>query len=422
MTTTSTNTPVCIVGAGPGGAAAALKLSYMGIPCVLLDKATFPRDKICGDAVSSKVTIQLGRLDPAMLARFRALATSIDVWGIRFVPPNGRALNIPFKIDYDKTQEDVPGYVIRRTDFDNFLIEEVRQRTNIDFREGVEVSDYERTDTGWVVKDKSGTLAIACQTLLVADGAHSRFSRHIAGHQKDNAHHAAALRAYYTGVTGFSDDNFIELHFLEALNPGYFWVFPLPNGSANVGLGMRSDFIQKRRLDLKVVLEETIRNHPEMAARFANATLEGKVAGYGLPLGSKRRQLSGDHYMLLGDAGHLIDPLTGEGIGNAFYSGFIAAEQVRDCLAANRFDAAFMTAYDKRIDRVLSTEMRLSYQLQRILQIQWLSNLLTNFIANNPRIIELLCRMYTDFDLRKQLVQPWFWVKMAIIPKRFQKA
>ena len=72
-------TDVCIVGAGPGGAAAALKLSYLGIPCLILDKATFPRDKVCGDTVSGKVTTLLGRLDPAMLNRFRRQVSNIDV-------------------------------------------------------------------------------------------------------------------------------------------------------------------------------------------------------------------------------------------------------------------------------------------------------------------------------------------------------
>lgn len=405
-------TDVCIVGAGPGGAGAALRLSYLNIPCVLLDKATFPRDKVCGDAISGKVTTLLERLDPAMLARFRAQATHTDVWGIRFIPPNQRLIELPFKIGYQRQPDEAPGYVCKRMDFDHFLIDEVRRRDNIDFRDNTMVKTYERTADGWLVKDASGDLHLECKILFVADGAHSTFSRRVAGHEKENAHHAAAVRAYYKGVTGFHQDNFIELHFLPELNPGYFWVFPLPNGYANVGLGMRSDFVQDRRLNLRQLLEEVIANNPQIKDRFADATLEGKIVGYGLPLGSKRRSLSGDHYMLLGDAGHLVDPLTGEGIGNAFYSGFIAAEQAEVCLREQRFEAAFMQAYDVRVDRVLRAEMRLSYRLQRVMQNVWLTNLLTGFIADNPKIIEILCRMYTDFDLRKQLVKPWFWLKM----------
>jgi geranylgeranyl reductase family protein len=402
---------VCIIGAGPAGTAAALKLSYLGIPSTLFDQATFPRDKVCGDAVSGKVTTLLGRLDPAMLARFRARATNIDVWGIEFVPPNGRVLSIPFQVDYDKARDPAPGYVSKRLDFDNFLVEEVRQRQNVDFREGTKIKSYERIPEGWRITTATGQ-TFDCRILLLADGAHSSFSRHIAGHQKEAAHHAAAVRAYYRGIQGFHADNFIELHFLPELNPGYFWIFPLPDGQANVGLGMRSDFVQERRLNLTQLLDEVIDQHPQIKARFAGAERLGKVVGYGLPLGSKRRALSGDHYMLLGDAGHLIDPLTGEGIGNAFYSGFIAAEQAEKCLAEQRYDATYLKAYDVRVDRVLRSEMRLSYQLQRLLQYPRITNLLTGFIADNPRVIDVLCRMYTDFDLRKQLVKPWFWLKV----------
>ena len=113
---------VCIVGAGPGGAATALKLSYLGIPCILIDKADFPRDKVCGDAISGKVTTLLNRLDPAIMQRFNEESTQIDVWGIRFVAPNMKELDIPFKPNYVKDVKSAPGYVSKRMDFDNFLI------------------------------------------------------------------------------------------------------------------------------------------------------------------------------------------------------------------------------------------------------------------------------------------------------------
>lgn len=407
-------TDVCIIGAGPGGAGAALKLSYLGKSCVLLDKAKFPRDKICGDAISGKITMLLGRLDTDILDRFRDKAEeNIDVWGIRFVPPNRRVIDLPFTVGYDKTKTKAPGYVSKRMNFDHFLIDEVKKRSNIDFREEVEITNYTKTSTGWEIKDKKGKVHIHTKLLLVADGAHSRFSRQIAGHEKENAHHAAAVRAYYDGVTGFHDDNYIELHFLSELNPGYFWIFPLPNGKANVGLGMRSDFVQKRRLNLRKMMLEVIENNPEIKERFANAQLIDKIVGYGLPLGSKRRSLSGDHYMLLGDAGHLIDPLTGEGIGNAFYSGFIAAEQAIQCLKDDRYDAEYLLDYDKRSDRVLRVEMRLSYKIQRVMQYEWLVNFLTSIISKNPKMVDVICRMYTDFDLRKKIISPVFWLKMA---------
>ncbi len=405
-------TDACIVGAGPGGAATALRLSYLGIPSILIDKSSFPRDKVCGDAISGKVTTLLNRLDPEILQRFNGQPIQSDVWGIKFVSPSFRELDIPFRPNYVRKSAEAPGYVSKRLDFDHFLIEEVKRRDNITFYESTAIADYERTADGWRVRSKDGSLEVETRMLIVANGAYSRFSRLQAGLEKDDRHYAAAVRAYYRGVKQLDQDNFIELHFIKSLTPGYFWIFPLPNGEANVGLGMRSDILARRKLNLNTELDKLLQEHPRLRERFRNAELVGKVKGFGLPLGSKRRQISGDHFMLVGDAGHLVDPLTGEGIGNAFYSGFIAAEQLEQCLQANDFSAAFLKAYDQRVDRVLGSEMRLSYRLQKMLMYPAVVNLLANIIAGNQKILHVLSGMYNDFSLREQLVKPLFWVKM----------
>lgn len=404
---------ICIVGAGPGGAAAALKLSYMGIPCVLADKARFPRDKICGDAVSGKVTTLLHRLDPEILKRFDVLPNRhTGVWGIRFIAPNGKVLDIPFSGGIMPEAASSPGYVCRRIDLDNFLADEIKRHDNITFLEETEIQHFEKTPEGYTVSNLSCNITIHCKLLLLADGAHSAFSRKHAGLEKDPAHHAAAVRAYFKNVSGIREGNFIELHFLRSILPGYFWIFPLPDGRANVGLGIRSDIVSRKRINLRRTFAELIAEHPALKERFAHAEQEGEVAGYGLPLGSKPRPISGDHYMLLGDAGHLIDPLTGEGIGNAFYSGIIAAEQAQKCLEKDDFSAAFLKDYDKRVARVLGSEMQLSYRLQRMLQYPAVAAFLANVIAGNARIVSAFTNMYTDFELRLQLVNPLFWLRM----------
>ncbi len=408
---------ICIVGAGPAGAATALKLSYMNIPCILIDKAIFPRDKVCGDAISGKVTTLFNRLDPEILNRFNAEPLQTGIWGIRFITPNGKALDIPFPVK-EETNGRAPGYISKRMDFDNFLITEVKRRENITFYEGVDITSYERSERGWCVESKDGELSVDAKILIVANGAHSAFSRKVAGLPKENKHHAGAIRAYYKNVTGFEKQDFIELHFLKDLTPGYFWIFPLPNGQANVGLGMRSDFISNRKFNLKKAFFDILESHPEFKERFAGAELLGTVEGYGLPLGSKTRPISGDHYMLIGDAGHLIDPLTGEGIGNGIYSGFIAAEQAEQCLAQNDFSASFLKAYDVRVARVLGKEMKLSYQLQQIMRYVPLVNFLSTIFVGNQKFLKILSSMYTDFQLREQLVKPWFWFKMWFGTKR----
>ncbi len=406
-------TPVCIVGAGPAGTSAALKLAYHGIPSILIDKAVFPRDKVCGDAISGKVTTLLNRLDPRIIQRFEGQPVKTDIWGLRFYAPNGIPMEIAFRAMPDSDLPGAPGYVSRRWDFDYFLVREVQRRPEVQVLLGRAVEGYERDARGWVVC-LSGGDRVRCRLLLVADGAHSHFSRHVAGLLVDKRHYAGAVRAYYRGVEGTEGSSFIELHFLEELTPGYFWIFPLPGGAANVGLGMRSDYIGRRRVHLRKAFEEVVGRHPVLARRFVRAERVGPLQGYGLPLGSGCRRRSGPHYMLLGDAAHLVDPLTGEGIGNAFYSGFIAADQAQACLAADNFSASFMQAYDRRIDRVLGGELRLSYQLQRLARYPAVVNVLARIIHGNRGLVDAISRMYTDFEYRKQLVNPLFWLRQAI--------
>ncbi len=408
-------TDICIVGAGPGGAATALKLSHLNIPCILVDKAVFPRDKICGDAISGKAATILRRIDPAIMERFDAdLSMQTDIWGIRFVSPNNRVVEVPYRVGYDPKSDEKQGYVSKRIDFDNWLVDEVKRRDNIELHEGISIDNYEKTEAGYRISNKDKSFEVEARILIVANGANSNFSRHHAGLEKDEKHHAGAVRAYYRNVTGMHPDGFIELHFLKEINPGYLWIFPLPGGYANVGLGMRTDYISKRRYNLKTGLTDLIERHPELQERFKNAELQGKITGYGLPLGSKKRRLSGDHFMLIGDAGHLIDPLSGEGIGNAIYSGVIAAELAQQCFEKNDFSAKFMEAYDVRVARVLGKEMEISYRLQQMMARPWLVNFLANVAARNRGLIDTISKMYTDMDVRKKALNPLFWGKILM--------
>ncbi|MEL6925729.1 MAG: FAD-dependent monooxygenase, partial [Bacteroidota bacterium] len=208
-------TDICIIGAGPGGAATALKLDRMGMPCVLIDKATFPRDKVCGDALSGKVLAILNRIDPAMMERFEATQKAIDVWGVKFVAPNETELDIAFVAKEKMYQQKSPGFVARRIDFDNFLIDEVRQCEHVDFHEGVKITEYRKVEGGYEVSDDSGQLQIRCRLLIDSSGAHSIFSRKFGGIKKEDHHYAAAVRAYYKNVHHFTEGNLIELHFVK---------------------------------------------------------------------------------------------------------------------------------------------------------------------------------------------------------------
>ncbi|AIZ63435.1 geranylgeranyl reductase [Hymenobacter sp. DG25B] len=406
-------TDICILGAGPGGASAAIHLANAGQRCLLLDRATFPRDKVCGDALSGKVLSELRRLGLDLPARLEAAPIQLPSWGIDFYAPNGRRLAVPFRPRYNSRTDQAAGHIAKRLDFDNFLIEEVRRRPEINLREGVDVAQHEQQPDGrWLLKATDGTPIALTKLLLVANGAQSAFARQIGGHQLEPNHHCAGLRAYYRGVQGLHPDNFIELHFIKDFLPGYLWVFPLPNGEANVGVGMLTSAVSKKKVNLRERLADMLATHPVLKERFATAERLGPVRGFGLPLGSKRRSLSGAGYLLLGDAGSLIDPFSGEGISHAMVSGRHAADWATKALVAGNTSAEFLKQYDAAVYRRLWQELRLSRTMQRLLQFPSLFNFVANRAANNPTLAETLSSMFMDIDLRERLRQPGFYMKL----------
>lgn len=449
--------PVVILGGGPGGCSAALQLAKRGVPALLVEKAVFPRDKVCGDALSGKVMRTLERIDPALATQVNADAHRMPSWGVTFVAPGGKALRVPFSRETGIGE--APGAILPRLDFDNILFQKVKATPGITVLEGTTAKAFERTNGGWLVTVEGGDRTsnidqrrtISTPLILDASGANSHFARHVAGLGMEPRHHAAGVRAYYSGVKGLDPKGFIELIFLKELLPGYLWVFPLPGGRANVGLGLRSDVVKKRRVDLKAVLLKLLAEHPTLKDRFANATLEGNVHGMGLPLASKRRKLSGDGYLLIGDAGHLIDPFTGEGISHAMISGVHAADVACEALekasqhnavallrgGRSDQDAKFSSAgeagsgaalrstdaaiphtlllpYDTRVWRRLGQELAISTRLQQLADKPWLFDFVVDRATKNPALADAISSMFTDLDLRARLKKPGFYMDLLL--------
>lgn len=407
-----TETTVCIIGAGPAGAAAALQLAQWGIHSVIVDKAFFPRDKVCGDGLSGKVITALNRIDPAIAERLQQYTEKVNSWGVTFVSPGRLSMEVPYKPQYDPKAEPPIGFVCKRIHFDQFLVEEIKRRPEIRLIQGVSIDQYHPDKDGYLLSEAGGSMQIRAKMVIVANGAHSSFTRHIAGFTVEPDHHAAGVRAYFKNVTGMHKDNFIELHFLKTLLPGYLWIFPLPNGEANVGLDMISSAVKKKKVNLKQLLQTTIQQDPVLKERFRDASAISPIEGYGLPLGSKRRILHGDRYLLTGDAAYLIDPFTGEGIGNALYTGRIAAEHAAAAIKSGDFSAAALAPYTDHVYRVLGAELSLSHRLQKLVRYKWLFNFMMKMGTRNKQLRELVSCMFYEVDIRKKLTSPVFYLKV----------
>lgn len=406
---TQKSTDILIIGGGPAGLSCSLFLSKFKIPHVLLEKESFPRDKICGDALSGKVIELLKKLNPDLLSDLNKSSDQIPSWGVSFFAPNGKKLRIPFKQDFNKNDLP-PGNISKRIDFDNFLYNQAVKSEYAEIIELTAAKQFEKTNQGYRII--SNNEVWETKLLIAADGAYSRFAKDFGNIKMEPNHYCAGIRAYYSSVSGMDTDNFIELHFLNDLLPGYFWIFPLPNGMANVGLGMRSDVVRKKKLDLKKLLPQVIESNPELKLRFENAKLEDSIKGFGLPLGSKKRKLTGDGFMLLGDAASLIDPFTGEGIGNAMFCGMYAAETAQKAIESNNYKDDLLNDYEQKVYRRMWDELKLSRRMQQLVKFPFLFNFVVNKAEKNQTLRETISCMFEDLDLRERLRKPSFYFKL----------
>ncbi len=401
---------IIIAGAGPAGMSTALFLAKKGIGSTLIEKDTFPREKICGDGLSGWVISMLRRINPDLVTRLQTLPGQLPSYGVRFFAPNMKSVSLPYR--NAKFPDDPPGHIIKRIDFDNLLMEEVARQPLIKVIQGVTLARVEHNQDEVIVTDTTGNLRLSAKMLVMASGASGKLNATAKIEKRDPKHQATGIRQYFEGVTGVHEGNFVDFYFLDEFLPGYLWVFPLPGGGANVGAGIRTDILKKRKLTLKQVMEQALINNPHLAERFKNARPVSGISAWNLPLGSKKIPLSGDHYLLTGDAASLIDPFTGEGVGNAMWSGFAAAEHIEKAITANRFDAAFNKQYDRYIYKKLWKELRNSTWIQRLINFPRLFNWVMNKITANDDLQKSLILMIDNLEERKKLTKISFYIRL----------
>lgn len=403
-----------IVGAGPGGATAAAVMARRGLRPLLLDRDAFPRDKICGDALSGKTVDVMKRL--GMIEAL--LATSqIDSWGVTFSGPYGDEAAIPFTKALDKPV--APGFVCDRVTFDKLVFDQA-VAAGAEVWTGAVVTGLLREGervVGVRVKRDGREEEVRAPLTVGADGAYSVVVRELGAagvggmDQLHEAHYCAGLRWYWEGVTGFHERNHIEIHFVDEAIPGYFWIFPMADGKANVGLGMLSSIVKKKDIKLKPLLERLV-EHPRFRERFAGGRPLEKIRGWGLPLGSKPRPLAGAGWMLVGDAGSLIDPFTGEGIGNAMVSAEKAADWALRARETGDYSAAFLDGYRRDVMAYLGDELRLSHAMQRLGRWKWLLNKVIEKAARSPEVADAISQMFDDEEEREKLISPLFYLRL----------
>jgi geranylgeranyl reductase family protein len=364
-----------VVGGGPAGAAAAARLAARGFRTVLIDRASFPRDKVCGDFVGPTALAELADLGVAQAEAFRA-TSKMDDLALHVDGDQLTVMGIP-QVD------GLPGYgrVIPRLQLDAWILDAARQ-AGATILDGRKVTAVQQAPDAITVRGQSaaGPWQLSTRLLLGADGSNSMVARTLHGGVPARQDRIMAVRAYFDDVDGPASQG--DVCFRSDSFPGYYWLFPAGGGSANLGVGMLASTYPQSGRNLREMLLRLIAEDASLRYRLRGARMRGKVLGHPLTTYNPRLPLTGDRVMLLGDAAGLINPLNGEGIQYALHSARWAAGIAADCLAADRLDATSLERYQQRVHQSLRTDMafsRLVVQLfrNRNLNHVWLRALRT---------------------------------------------
>ncbi len=413
---------VIVVGAGPGGSSAAAYLGRLGRSVLLLDKAQFPRDKTCGDALSGKSMRVIREL--GLVKEVEKLPHG-SITGVTFSSPNSTVVSIPFH-PADPNREGGRGYCIRRYNTDKLFFSAAKKTPNVTTMEKFQVNEVVMEDgravgvKGIDLSDsKRSEKTFRAKVVVGSDGVNSVVARSVLGDKAklDPAHSCDAVRAYYSGIKGMNSQ--IEIHFIKSVMPGYFWIFPLENGTANVGLGLLSKDLavkmKKDKTNLIAMMNNIIANEPMFKARFADAKPLSPLTGWRLPFGSAHRQLAGYGWVLVGDAASLVDPFSGEGVGNATNSGRLAAQFIDEAIERNDVSRLSLGRYEVAVWEELGRELSTSYRMQQLGRHSWLLDMVVSKAASKPAVRDLISASLSNEEAKKKFENPltYLWLLLT---------
>lgn len=336
MAVSETEADVIVVGAGPGGSATAFHLARHGVRVLLLEKTTFPREKVCGDGLTPRAVKQLIKL---------GVDTSPEAgWlhnrGLRVIGGG-----IRLELDWPDLAS-FPNYGLVRTrlDFDDLLA-----------KQAVEAGAVLHTNTNVVapVLDTTGrAIGVTAEVgpdkqpatfhaplIVAADGVSGRFPLAMGLAKREDRPIGVAVRRYYRSPVRHRDEyleSWLELRSREGgekLLPGYGWIFGMGDGRVNVGLGVLNSSSAFGKTNYRRMLTDWLGSTPPDWGLADEANADGPILGAALPMGFNRVPHYTRGVLLVGDSGGMVNPFNGEGIAYAMESGELAAEVAVQALA-----------------------------------------------------------------------------------------
>ena len=384
---------VLIIGAGPSGTACAATLHRLGHEVVVVDKATFPRDKCCGDGLTTNALRILEGLDfdPSRVADWQ---TCSDVEMRSF---SGRKIDLPLPSIGGQFAAIAP-----RAQFDHALVEHCRDM-GITIHEGSAFESITHHDTNGISVRVENLGELTVDYVVAADGMWSPVRKSLGLSTPGYLGEWHAFRQYIGNVHGSANEK-LHIWFDKDLLPGYAWSFPLPDNRVNFGFGIlrTSDRSTKYMNDLW----RDLLTRPHITAVLGEHFVpEDRHTAWPIPARIHDAVRSSGRVLFIGDAVCATDTLTGEGIGQALETGIAAGEAIHECNTA----ADVRDSYSHKIDSLLLADHRMSSVLSRMLTYPAVARMVLSLVDTNNWTRKNFVRWMFEDEARAVVFTPRRW-------------
>lgn len=384
---------VLIIGAGPSGTACAATLHRLGHEVVVVDKATFPRDKCCGDGLTTNALRILEGLnfDPSRVADWQ---TCSDVEMRSF---SGRKIDLPLPTIGGQFAAIAP-----RAQFDHALVEHCRDM-GVTIHEGCAFESITHHDTNGISVRVENLGELTVDYVVAADGMWSPVRKSLGLSTPGYLGEWHAFRQYIGNVHGSANEK-LHIWFDKDLLPGYAWSFPLPDNRVNFGFGIlrTSDRSTKYMNDLW----RDLLTRPYITETLGeNFVPEDRHTAWPIPARIHDAVRSSGRVLFIGDAVCATDTLTGEGIGQALETGIAAGEAIHECNTA----ADVRNSYSHKIDSLLLADHRMSSVLSRMLTYPVVARMVLALVDTNNWTRKNFVRWMFEDEARAVVFTPRRW-------------